>query len=73
MFEHLRRRVLSLWSLYGIGKTVIFPSSGFFFIMVALCNREGIIFLPCDFFFYLSSVFFPRLISAAADWMSTII
>jgi len=30
-----------------------------------------IIFLPCGFFFYLS--FFPRLISAVADWMSTIL
>jgi len=36
-----------------------------------------IIFLPCGFvsFFYLSSsiFFFPRLISAATDWMSTIL
>jgi len=35
----------------------------------------AIIFLPCSFFlsifFYLS--FFPRLISAATDWMSTIL
>jgi len=30
-----------------------------------------IIFLPCGF--YLSSSFFPRLISAVADWMSTIL
>jgi len=36
-------------------------------IMVALWNRQTIIFLPCDF--YLSS-FFPRLISAVGDWMS---
>jgi len=41
-------------------------------IMVALCNRAGqtIIFLPCGFFFLL---FFPRLISAVGDWMSTIL
>ena len=35
---------------------------------------QTIIFLPCDFFlafFFLS--FFPRLISAAVDWMSTIL
>ena len=36
---------------------------------------QAIIFLPCgfylSFFFYL--FFFPRLISAAADWMSTIL
>jgi len=38
--------------------------------MVALCNRaERYIFAFC---FYLSS-FFPRLISAVADWMSTIL
>jgi len=29
-----------------------------------------IIFLPCGFLFYLSSFFFPRLISAIAEWMS---
>ena len=33
---------------------------------------QTIIFLPCGFFL-LSSIFFPRLISAAADWMSTIL
>jgi len=32
---------------------------------------QAIIFLPCGFFFFLLS-FFPRLISAAADSMSTI-
>jgi len=40
--------------------------------MAALCNRGAIIFLPCSFYL-LSSSFFPRLISAAADWMSTIL
>ena len=37
---------------------------------------QTIIFLPCDFylsiFFYLL-FFFPRLISAVGDWMSTIL
>jgi len=32
---------------------------------------QTIIFLPCGFFFFLS--FFPRLISAIADWMSVIL
>ena len=32
---------------------------------------RAIIFLPCDF--YLSSSFFPRLISAVGDWMHTIL
>ena len=29
--------------------------------------------LLCGFFLLLSSIFFPRLISEAADWMSTIL
>jgi len=45
--------------------------------MAALCNRGAIIFLPCDFFlssiFFYLSFFIPRLISAATDWMSTIL
>ena len=43
-------------------------------IMAALCNRGAIIFLPCSFFpsiFFF--FFFPRLIPAAAGWMSTIL
>jgi len=39
--------------------------------MGPLCNREAIIFLPYGFFYLLLS-FFPRLISAVGDWMSTI-
>jgi len=40
-------------------------------IMVALWKRaDRYIFALC--FLLLSSIFFPRLISAAADWMSTI-
>jgi len=31
---------------------------------------QAIIFLPCGFYL---SIFFPRLISAAADWMSTVL
>jgi len=34
---------------------------------------QAIIFLSCGFFFLLSSSFFPRLISAVGDWMSTIL
>jgi len=35
--------------------------------------RQAIIFLPCGFFLLLLSFFIPRLISAAANWMSTIL
>ena len=35
---------------------------------------QTIIFLPCDFYLsFLLLFFFPRLISAAVDWMSTIL
>ena len=43
-----------------------------FVVMAALCNRGAIIFLPCNFYLLLLS-FFPRLISAGAGWMSTIL
>jgi len=60
-----------IWSVF-----ICFP-----IIMAALCNRGAIIFLDCSFFllsfFFLSSFFlpffFPRLISAAVDWMSAIL
>ena len=42
-------------------------------IMAALCKSQTIIFLPCGFYLLLLSIFFPRLISAATDWMSTIL
>jgi len=44
--------------------------------MVALCNRaDHHIFCPVVsiFFFFLLFPFFPRLISAVVDWMSTIL
>ena len=41
-------------------------------IMVALLNGADHYVLPCGFFFFLS-FFFPRLISAIADWMSAIL
>ena len=42
----------------------------FVFIMVALCNRADHYIFALWFLF---SSFFPRLISAAVDWMSTIL
>ena len=43
------------------------------FVMVAYGIGQTIIFLPCGFFFFLAPFFFPRLISAVADWMSAIL
>jgi len=43
------------------------------FIMVAYVIGQTNIFLPCDFYLLPFFFFFPRLISAAADWMSTIL
>ena len=56
--------------------TVVFSSFPYFsvFFMVALCNRETIyIFMLWFVLLLLLSSFFPRLISAAADWMSAIL
>jgi len=62
-----------LW-LYCVLQFVRLRFSFLGLFMATLCNRGAIIFLPCSFFLsiYLST-FFPRLISAATDWMSTIL
>ena len=51
---------------------LIFESS---FIMAALCNRGPLYFWAVVSFYLLSIFLFfiPRLISAATDWMSTIL
>ena len=45
----------------------------FFFFMAALCNRASHYIFALWFVLLLLSSFFPRLISAAADWMSAIL
>ena len=68
--------VISLWSPCVIGQTIIFLPCDFYLLMASLCNRGGpLYFCPVVSFFFLllSSSFFPRLISAAVDWMSTIL
>jgi len=42
-------------------------------IMAALCNRAGHYIFALWFLSFCLSVFFPRLISAATDWMSAIL
>jgi len=49
------------------------PNYKFIIIMAALCNRGHYIFALYGFFFFYLSFFFPRLISAVADWMSVIL
>jgi len=66
-----------LWSPYRIGHTIIFFALWLLsFFMVALCNRADhyifILFLLSSSFFFFF-IFFPRLISAVGDWMSTIL
>ena len=54
-----------LWSPYVIGQTI-------YFLWSPYVIGQTIIFLPCGY--YLSIFFlFPRLISAAGYWMSTIL
>ena len=42
-------------------------------VMAALCNRGPLYFCPVVSFYLSTSSFFPRLISAATDWMSTVL
>jgi len=51
----------------------MFSSCGFFFFLYGRPIGQAIIFLPCGFFWYLSSIFFRHLISTVADSMSTIL
>ena len=45
-----------------------------YLVMAALWNRTGHYILPYGFYLLLSFfLLFPRLISAVADWMSTIL
>jgi len=61
-----------LWSPYGIGQTIIFSCCGLFFFLLwsPYVIGRSYIFSSCFFFLLL---FFPRLISAVGDWMSTIL
>jgi len=54
---------------------ITFSSCGFFFLMATLWNRAHHYILPCGFFYLLllSCIFFPCLISAVGDWISTIL
>jgi len=57
-----------LWSTISATADHLF----IYFLWLPCVADADITFLPCGFFFFLSS-FFPRLISAVAHWMSTIL
>ena len=64
-----------LWPPYVIGADIIcLPCN--FYLLSSLWPpyeiRHAIMFLPCGFYL-LVSIFFPRLMSAAGDWMYTIL
>ena len=53
--------------------SVFFRGQGCMLIMAALCNRGTLYFCPVISIYLLYSSIFPRLISAATDWISTIL
>jgi len=64
---------LPLLPPYGIEQAIIFLPCGFFLLLSILCNRETIyIFILWFLSFFLLS-FFSSPISAATDWISTIL
>jgi len=68
-----------LWPRCGIRQAIMFLPCGFFVssfssLWPPYVIGQAIIFLSCGFFYLLLSIFFfPRLISAVADWMSNIL
>jgi len=76
----------SMACAFGIGAAALLKAARWDLRLASLLTHflwppyvigQAIIFLPCGFylssFFLLLSSFFPHLISAAADWMSTIL
>jgi len=51
---------------------MVFPTNAWLF-MVALCNRADHYIFALWFLSFFFFLFFPRLISAVGDWMSTIL
>jgi len=68
---------VSLWNAANLTISIhkcLNNNTDYRLIMAALCNRgRAIIFLPCSFYLLSFFLFFPHLISVAADWMSTIL
>ena len=79
MTTHTHKSMWRCDNVGGLGEHVTCHMLRFFTVyvfMAALRNRAGnyifaLLFLSSSFFF-LSFFFFPRLIYAVADWMSTI-
>ena len=77
-YNKLNRRrsdyVFTGWELDALSffmADIIFSSCGLILLLMgALCNRAGHYIFALWFLSFFLSSFFPRLISAAADWMS---
>jgi len=73
LITHFRNRVPGCWDrVTQIGLYYIFFFLNSCLFMAALCNRAGHIFNLWFLLSFFLSSFFPRLISAVGDWMSTI-
>ena len=66
--DQYSQAICLLWLPYSKQEIVRFPF-GIWFLWSPYVIGQTIIFLPCDFFLLF---FFPCLISAVGDWMSTI-
>jgi len=69
----IARPWLLLWSPRKSFDILALYKSDYYYYYYYYVIGQAIIFLPCDFYLLSSSSFFPRLISAAAGWMSTIL
>jgi len=67
---HIDGRTVTFMRVYAVNRLINCSrrSARCWLFIVALCNRADHYILPCDFFLPL---FFPRLISAVANWTST--
>jgi len=71
IFDEIMRPSVTIYVSEGARITLRYIGNGFLWSPYVI--GQTIIFLPCSFFLLLSSSFFPRLISAVGDWMSTIL
>ena len=68
---HVLTDLTVLWNGFCLTGPISLRLDSFLWLFCVI--GQAIIFLPCGFYFLLLSVFFPRLISAVRDWVSTIL